>query len=139
MDSPRAQSEIRRRLFQFAALFISIILTALTSILEAETTKEPYHTSALTGHAWVLELITGHPERIRCELGVHRHVFAALITELQMLGYSNSKYVSLEEQLAIFLYCCVTGLTIRHTGERFQRSNDTIARYMFYYHLHSLF
>ncbi|KAH7917261.1 hypothetical protein BV22DRAFT_988336, partial [Leucogyrophana mollusca] len=24
---------------------------------------------------------------------------------------------------------CVTGLPIRHVGERFQRSNDTIARY----------
>ena len=89
---------------------------------------EPYHTSALLGEEWVMELITGHPERIRCELGVHVEVFQALIIELRTLGYTNSRYVSLEEQLAIFLYSCVTGLTIRHVGERFQRSNDTISR-----------
>ena len=33
--------------------------------------KIPYHTSALSGEAWVLELLNGHPKRIRCELGVH--------------------------------------------------------------------
>jgi hypothetical protein len=36
----------------------------------------------------------------------------------------------LEEQLAIFLYACVTGLSVRHLGERFQRSNDTISKYV---------
>jgi len=80
-------------------------------------TKELYHTSILTGEAWVAELLAGHPERIRCELGVHHHVFAALIFELRQMGYSSSRFVSLEEQLAIFLYTCVTGLTIRHVGE----------------------
>ncbi|KAF9240413.1 hypothetical protein BU15DRAFT_28869, partial [Melanogaster broomeanus] len=65
---------------------------------------EPDHTSALTGEAWVIELLLGHPERIRCELGVHPHVFANLMTELRELGHGNSEFVSLEEQLAIFLY-----------------------------------
>jgi len=37
--------------------------------------KIPYHDSALTGAAWVCELLTGHPKRIRRELGVHKHVF----------------------------------------------------------------
>ena len=89
---------------------------------------EPYHTSALSGEGWVIELLTGHPEWIWCELGMHAHVFAALISELRALGYSNSKFVSLEEQLAIFLYTAVTGLSTRHVGERFQCSNDTISR-----------
>ncbi len=61
----------------------------------------------------------GHPERIRCELGVHRHVFLELVSVLCQMGHSNSRLVSLEEQLAIFLYTCVTGLTVRHVGERF--------------------
>ncbi|KAG2368968.1 hypothetical protein BDR07DRAFT_1572002 [Suillus spraguei] len=37
---------------------------------------QPYHTSALSDEAWVVELLTGHPECIWCELGVHAHVFA---------------------------------------------------------------
>ncbi|KIM61587.1 hypothetical protein SCLCIDRAFT_54529, partial [Scleroderma citrinum Foug A] len=44
-------------------------------------------------------------------------------------GHEASTNVSLEEQLAIFLYTWVTGLSIRHVGERFQRSNDMISRY----------
>ncbi|KAJ8581084.1 hypothetical protein M405DRAFT_752331 [Rhizopogon salebrosus TDB-379] len=47
--------------------------------------------------------------------------------ELHALGYSNSRFVSLEEQLTIFLYTSVTGLSIRHVGERFQHSNETIS------------
>ncbi|KIO00268.1 hypothetical protein M404DRAFT_153038 [Pisolithus tinctorius Marx 270] len=45
------------------------------------------------------------------------------------MGHGNSRFVSLEEQLAIFLYTSITGLSIRHVGEHFQRSNDTISRY----------
>lgn len=85
-------------------------------------------TSALSGEAWILELLCGHPNRIRTELGVSHEVFAKLVQELRDVGYQNSRNVSLEEQLGIFLYMCVTGLTIRHVGERFQRSNETISR-----------
>ena len=126
----RAQEEIRKRLSQFTFLFVSIILSATLAILSSiyDHEPEPYHTSILSGEAWVLELLTGHPERIRCELGVHRQVFADLILELRELGHCSSRFVSLEEQLAIFLYSCVTGLTVRHTGERFQRANETVTR-----------
>jgi len=75
-----------------------------------------------------MELLSGHPEHIHCELGVHYYVFEALILDLQEMGYDNSRHgVSLEEQLAIFLYACVTGLTIRHLGEHFQRSDEIIS------------
>ncbi|KIN96444.1 hypothetical protein M404DRAFT_163032, partial [Pisolithus tinctorius Marx 270] len=44
-------------------------------------------------------------------------------------GHSDLKFVTLEEQLVIFLYTCVTGLMVRHVGECFQWSNDTISWY----------
>jgi hypothetical protein len=91
--------------------------------------KVPYHNSALSGMAWVSELLTGHPDRIRCELGVRRHVFYILLNLLRDSGCRNSKYITLEEQLAIFLYGSVTGLSVRHLGERFQHSNETISKY----------
>jgi hypothetical protein len=90
--------------------------------------KEPYHTSILSGYAWVQELLNGHPERIRTELGVHKEVFLALVEELRLMGHGDTRYVTLEEQLAIFLYMSVTGLSIRHTGERFQHANGTISK-----------
>ena len=69
-----------------------------------------------------------HPEHIHTELGVHKEVFLALIEELRSMGHGDTKYVTLEEQLAIFLYMSVTGLSIRHTRERFQRANGTISK-----------
>jgi hypothetical protein len=122
MDSPSNQLKLlQRRTIQYVTLIISIMLSASATMMQAMYTREPYHTSVLTGEGWVMELLSGHPERIRTELGVHLHVFSALISDLRAAGYQNSKYVSLEEQLSIFLYACVTGLTIRHLGERFQR------------------
>jgi hypothetical protein len=88
----------------------------------------PYHTSSLSGAAWVQELLAGHPRRIRNELGVCRGTFIMLVRAIQALGLQPSRHVSIEEQLAIFLYTVVTGLTCIHVGERFQRSPTTITK-----------
>jgi hypothetical protein len=117
---------IRRRFQQRAIL--AVILMASSALIESIPIKQPYHTSILTGEGWVQELLAGHPGRIRCELGVSHEVFVGLLNHLYAARYTNSKHLSLEEQVAIFLYVCVTGLSIRHVGERFQRSNDSISR-----------
>jgi len=69
-----------------------------------------------------------HLDAHRTELGIHKHVFKVLVDELQHHGFNHSKYVTLEEQLGIFLYTAVTGLTIRHVGEHFQQLNGTISK-----------
>ncbi|KAJ6491515.1 hypothetical protein DFH09DRAFT_839396, partial [Mycena vulgaris] len=67
--------------------------------------KQDYHMSALTGEAWVQELIHGHPERIRSELGMRAHISLMPVAELCILcGLVDSRYVSLQGQVAIFLY-----------------------------------
>jgi hypothetical protein len=107
---------------------LSLLLPTLMRLIHRYYMKEPYHTLILSGYAWLQELLNGHPERIRTELGVHKEVFHALIRELESMGYGGTRYVTLEEQLAIFLYMSVTGLSIRHVGERFQRANGTISK-----------
>ena len=117
---------VRHRLICQISGYITLLLTFIISaqaVLLLPNQWLPYHTSILTGQGWVEELLDGHPERICCELGMHKETFLLLIN-----GYSRSKYMSLEEQLAIFLYMCVMGLSIRHTGERFQHSNETISQ-----------
>jgi hypothetical protein len=101
----------------------------LIDMLHPYYLKQPYHTSVLSGYGWVLELLNGHPEQIQTELGVHKHVFLKLIDELQSMGCSDERDVTLEEKHAIFLYACVTGLTVQHLEERFQRANGTITKY----------
>jgi hypothetical protein len=41
-------------------------------------------------------------------------------------------YISLEEKLAIFLYTCVTGLSLHHVGEHFQHTSETISKYVIF-------
>jgi hypothetical protein len=75
------------------------------------------------------ELLVGHPDRIKTELGMRVHVFLALVAQLRLLtGLTDSRHITADEQVAIFLYTCVTGLSIRHVGERFQHSNETISK-----------
>ena len=75
---------------------------------------------------WVQELLSGHPECIRNELGVHRSTFIVLLKAIQTLGLQSSHHVPIEEQLSIFLYTVVTGKSFADVGERFQRSSSTI-------------
>jgi hypothetical protein len=115
MDSQTRRGFILR----IAGFIINATIAAVISFSTHLYDKIPYHTSALSGAAWVAELLQGHPERIRCELGVHQHVFQFLVSYLQIIGVEHSWDVLLEEQLAIFLYRCVTGLSIHHVGECF--------------------
>ena len=128
LEEERQHQHVRKMMFMAAFTMANIVATAALIYADPLYNKVPYHTSALSGADWVRELLDGHPERIRNELGVHKHVFCALVEELQLAGHGPSKHVYLEEQLAIFLYTCVTGLSFRHVCERFQRSGDTVSK-----------
>ena len=56
-------------------------------------------------------------------------VFYALIKELSTMGLKPSRNIMSEEKLLIFLYKCVTGLSVEHVGEHVQHSNHTISEY----------
>ena len=118
-------------------LILTVVIPTVLQILDKYYNhyynKEPYHTSVLSGEGWVQEPLNGHPKHIHTQLGVDKEVFLALRVELQAAGHTDSRNgVSLDEQLAIFLYTCVTGLTVQHVGERFQWANATISQYVFF-------
>ena len=77
-----------------------------------------------------MELISGHPKCIQNELGMSREVFLQLVSELCTQGCSDTRNIAVEEQLTIFLYISVTGLTIQYLGEQFQRANNTVSQYV---------
>ena len=123
---PRGSHLRRRQLIIAAAYVVNVIGIAANLYASPIYWKQAYHTSKLTGEEWVKELINGHHDRMWTELGMRVHVFLAFVHELWVVsGLGDSRYVGLDEQVAIFLYMCVTGLSIRHVAERFQRSNDT--------------
>lgn len=116
--------------------------------------KKPMHTSILMGQGWVdellngiyfldtfpmtginynftiwLDLLLGHPLRFRRAMGMHRHVFCKLVRELETRTWlCPTRWVSSEEQLAIFLRIARTGQGNAEMQERFQRSGDTVSK-----------
>jgi hypothetical protein len=74
-DGNEARQDQQRRV-------ILVMLLGLLGFLLSTVSKEPYHTSALSGEKWILELLQGHPVRIHYELRIHKDVFLELIVEL---------------------------------------------------------
>ena len=129
LDAVRSQIIDRRQHLLHLLTILLVQLSVLCTQLFSRRAPTPHHTSILTGQAWVLELTTGHPDRIKINLGVTLETFLALVRILEDSDFTQSRNgVTVEEQLAIYLYTCVTGLSSRLVAERFQRSPDTITR-----------
>ena len=76
---------LRQRIIVHLSIIFSIMICMVTSLIETSGTRkapEPYHMLALSGEAWVIELLIGHPDWIRCELRVHTHIFVKLVSRL---------------------------------------------------------
>lgn len=129
-----AELERRRRLFVLLTILIAQVTYYYRILfLSPQSERIPHHTSILTGEGWMLELLSSHrdSDRMKISLGVGHDVFNALVQILAENGIQRSRRgISVEEQLGIFLHSCVTGLSSRHVGERFQHSPATITKYV---------
>lgn len=92
----------QKGLLQGAILTIAAVAALVT--VAASTLKTPVRTSILTGQLWLTELYMS-PVHMYEQLGMVKHVFRKLCAELQLQhDLSDSKYISMEEKLAIFLH-----------------------------------
>jgi hypothetical protein len=112
---------------QIPQVIMPLLLSAIANM--PGLYKDPCYSLLYQGYDWIWELSDPdtHPEHIHRSLGVQLHVFNKLLYVLRCAGCTDSKYVTLEEQLGIFLHTCVTGLRTWHLCEIFQRSGDTIS------------
>lgn len=69
-DSDKTRTGLQQRVLTATTYFLHVIGAAAVLYQEPTYWKQPYHTSALSGHwtAWVEELMNGHPDRIFHEL-----------------------------------------------------------------------
>jgi len=69
--------------------------------------------------------------RFHRQFGMERFVFHKLLQALKcQTGLQDMKHVSAEEQLAIFLWIACTGMSNAEMQEHFQRSGETISKYV---------
>lgn len=119
----KQENEKQEKVVNLASACLTYFIPRFISLISPFYIKEPYHDSA-----FVQELLHGHRDRIKDILGVRLHVFVGLLEELTSLGYTHSRHVSLEEQLAIFLWMCHTGNCLRQVADRFQHSLETTSK-----------
>jgi hypothetical protein len=92
--------------------------------------RTPIHTSILSEKKHVEELLQGHKVRARREFRMEKEIFCKLVDLLtDSNSLTNGRDVSVDEQLAIFLFCLSTNASNRSIQERFQHSGETISRY----------
>jgi DDE superfamily endonuclease len=115
------QGNNHKYIFHTFTLIVATVSSIRTLVNTHPIYRVPLYISGPMGEGWINELMTGHPNHICCMFGVHLPVFKALVPELQEAGHHGTMNVSLMEQLSIFLYICVTGLSTRHIALHFQR------------------
>ena len=107
-----------------AAAAISVAKYAMRHLV-----KEPMYNDPETGEKKIQQLLRGHPSRFYNMMGMSQHTFKRLVHELHIYsGLVPTRYLSMEEQVAIFVRFCRTGLGTREMQEYFQRSPDTVLK-----------
>jgi hypothetical protein len=125
-------SPSRRRTHQKRIAAAQAVIGAAYSILDHIQNygeREAQHTSILTGEMWMRELLTGHPSRIKNNLGISKDDFRALVHELiRRTDLRPTRYVSLAESVGMLLYLLRWNAPFVQISERFQRSTETVFR-----------
>lgn len=92
--------------------------------------KRPCRTRPFTGHQLIFDILNGHPDRGYDHFRMTTTAFSALRDALFQTGLvQNTRNMTIEEQLGIFLYCVGHGVANRVLAETFQHSGETISRH----------
>ncbi|XP_059637487.1 protein ALP1-like [Cornus florida] len=85
--------------------------------------------SILQGETYVMEILNGHKERCYENFRMYPEVFRILCSTLKGIGLKDSKFLTVYEQVAIFLLTLSHNQRNRVVAERFQHSTETISRH----------
>ncbi|WAR54063.1 hypothetical protein PtB15_3B573 [Puccinia triticina] len=132
LQRTQKQQQIRRK----KMIIMVVIIIGLRQC--SKTIKEPYNNAIFTGEAWTRHILNGNRLRAQAMFRLSTHVFDICSEELLSIDVEPaSKLVSMDEQLAIFLYIVGQNATNRQTQDRFQHSGETISR--IFHHVIDLF
>ena len=115
----RSQNEDEFRLF---------VLTTIQDSSQPSSSKNLIHTSKLSGAKRVHEILIGHESLSKRNFRMEVSVFQALVNKLrekQLLA--DSRAISVEEKVAIFLYALAKNASNETLQYEFQHSGETIS------------
>jgi ferric-dicitrate binding protein FerR (iron transport regulator) len=124
------KKEARKRHQKRAAILLAMIAGgAMAEMQAAHIDKIPMYNSERTGEHRIRELLDGHPNVFYDQFGMSKFVFRRLQRELAIYaGFSATKFLSMDEQLGIFLSTCRSGKNTRDICLDYQRGPDTVSR-----------
>src|ERR1700679_1415491 len=94
MPSDDERVQLQQRVLTVTAYFIQIISVAAVLYQQSNYWQQAYHTSALSGEAWVNELIHGHPDRIFNELGNSSYLTIPTYWSRSSMPKTNKLYMN---------------------------------------------
>ncbi|XP_057450806.1 protein ANTAGONIST OF LIKE HETEROCHROMATIN PROTEIN 1-like isoform X1 [Lotus japonicus] len=95
-----------------------------------KSTPQPQRISKLKGHAWVVEVLTGHPRNCYDTFRMTPPQFIKLCDLLKERNkLKDTRFLSVQEQVAIFLLIICQIVRTRFAADRFQHSGYTIHRH----------
>ncbi|KAM3255872.1 hypothetical protein ACQJBY_048816 [Aegilops geniculata] len=96
----------------------------------SHSSRRPMHTSILTGARRVNEILNGHEDLCKRHFRMETDIFQALVQKLRENDrLVDGRDVSVEEQVAIFLYALSKNATNDTLADWFQHSGQTISYY----------
>lgn len=105
-----------------------IICAVVLAAVEASSQRTARNTGQ-PGHVYLEELLGSHPTRIYDVLRMQRGTFLELCDWLeQNTSLQPSRSVSVQEQVAMFLWTVNYSASSRQVIERFQHSPETVSR-----------
>ena len=120
------------------AMQVTVIIIILTTVYECyRFVKTPYNDSTLTGAKYTKFLLCGNRSRCRTMLRLNPDTFELLALKLSHIDNDPVSRISMEEQLAIFMYIVGHGASNRQAQDQFQHSGETISR-IFHHIIHLL-
>ena len=122
-------SSYQRRSKNEEEFFLFVLPTLQEASSSQSSQRQGIHTSVRNGATFIDETLNGHEVLCQRRFHMEREIFRALVRRLREKGLVDSRYVSVEEQLAIFLYAVSKNASNRVLQDQFQHSGETISRH----------
>lgn len=123
---------------QKSALKVITLILIIKILRKKCIGRRPDTDSMLTGPRYVKELLEGNPAHCQEMLRMKIEAFISMCHHFRIRGWlQNSRYISVEEKVAMFLMALSQNIRNRLVKRRFNHSTQTIHRY-FYEVLHAM-